>query len=152
VNEHLRTFAAKAGLGDALFLNEDGTCGIALGDPETAVEVGLEVIEDEGLILFHAKLGDLEPDISVEGLMRLLALNVYGVETGGGTIGVDEETREIVLTFGWPFEDMGYPHFEGALERLYAVASYLRGQLAAALAQAEQPEAGGVPPSGAIWG
>jgi len=155
VNEHLRTFAAKAGVEDGLALGDDGTCGVALGAGENAVEAGLEVIEEEGLILFHAKLGDLEPGAGADALQRLLALNAYGVETGGGVVGLDEETREVVLTFAWPFDTLDYAQFEGLIERLFSATSYLRERLAEATAAAADEggrEARSRPPSGAIWG
>jgi hypothetical protein len=131
VDQHLRTFSVRAHLGERLALGADGVCGLGLGGDDDAVDVGIEVRDDDGLVLFHAEIGDLDARLGPDIHRRLLALAAYGVETRGGVLGLDAGTGKIVITFAWQFESFEYAQFEAMLERLFVSTNYIRDLLAA---------------------
>jgi hypothetical protein len=133
VDEHLRTFAAKIGFDGALGLDEHGFCALSFGD-EDPIIVGIEVVaedEEEESLLFHAKVADLGGgDFATQS--RLLELNLYGRGTGGGALGLDPGTGEVVVTFTWGFPDLEYWQFEALLETAYVAVARIRAVLASA--------------------
>src|SRR3989442_8847132 len=119
VNRCLAVFAEKTGL-EELALDEDYVCGLEIGEEGQELAITVEGLPDEGRALFHARVAALGPEPAPARLFELLEMNLFTLDTGGGALGFDRSTGEVILTFAWVFEELEYGHFEGLLEATYA--------------------------------
>jgi len=71
--------------------------------------------ENEVVMLF-AQLGTIDEDKENDVYPRLLKANLFWQGTGGATIGVDDETREVLLCYQTQMVNMDFPKFQELME------------------------------------
>lgn len=71
--------------------------------------------ENEVLMLF-AQLGTIDEDKTTLIYPRILKANLFWQGTGGATIGVDDETREVLMCYQIPMAFMDFQKFQELLE------------------------------------
>jgi hypothetical protein len=112
-NDYLRRIAAQFGLND-LALDETGFCALELTDLH--LQINIELIRDE-IFCLHADLGEYYQREESKLFAMLLMANLYGRETDGATLAIDQTRRQIVLcTTRRTQEIRDFPQFQGMLE------------------------------------
>ncbi len=99
------------GLEQALDANEDGSFSLRF-EPEIDV---LVKEDQDAVISFFTKLADL-PQLQVEEyLLRTMIANLFGRETGGSILGLDNEGKRVVL-LDFLEREHNYTNFRDRLE------------------------------------
>lgn len=120
--------AAGRRAGHELTLGEDGHCLIAFGEN---LQCMVEVPAGSELLFLYVPLVRL-PESEADQLRLLksaLHLNMFGIQTGGGTLGYDERTGYLVLTFSARLEMLDEDLFGKVLGDLLDVALQLHPKL-----------------------
>ncbi len=100
-------------LGFPLALGPERACALRLDD---GLECSLEVPDGSSLLHLHCPLLPVPPVDRLAFLERVLALNLYGLETGGAALALDPDTDRIVLCWSQPPEGM-LPEDSGGPDR-----------------------------------
>ncbi|MBC05405.1 type III secretion system chaperone [Thalassospira sp.] len=86
-------FGKSAGL-DQLTVTEDGTCAIRFDDRIT-LNIERDAVKD--VTHLYVVLANAEQSLSAEKMRMMLCGNLFGHDTGGATLALDDNQREIVL-------------------------------------------------------
>lgn len=105
----LREFGAALGQ-PGLAPDEDGLCALSVDDGEVTLFIQLR---DEDTVLVFAEVGLLPNDRAAR---TLLAANLFGRDTGGGALGLAEETGLVVYSRAEPLRGLDYAHFAATVE------------------------------------
>ena len=118
-------------------LDSQGVCTM---DYKDELRISVEVPHGSDQFYVYGPLVDLS---SVENqqqvLHKALSLNLFQLETAGGTLAIDELTSEIVFCFVSKVGNQGISIFQNILNNFVSTADRLRGLLK----DASQPMAGG---------
>lgn len=66
--------------------------------------------------MLFAQLGSIDEDKTVDLYPRLLKANLFWQGTGGATLGVDDETREVLMSYQVPMMLLDFSKFQELLE------------------------------------
>ena len=130
-------------LGFPLALGPERACALRLDD---GLECSLEVPDGSSLLHLHCPLLPVPPVDRLAFLERVLALNLYGLETGGAALALDPDTDRIVLCWSQPPEGMLPEDLAALIARVIERASGLRAQLEPAARSDGETAAGLAPP------
>ena len=119
-----------------LQLSDEGTASLVV-DRRTTVNLEHDPV---GRRLFaYISLGE-PPAVDRESFFaRLLAANLFGRGTGGGVIGLDPASPELLLSRSFDLDLVDYTAFEAALEALVDAAELLLSQFAEASPEEPPP-------------
>ncbi len=89
--------AASAHTGATPSLSEDGHCHLLLDDDEQCI---VEVPPGSDSVFLYIAISRLpeQPDDAVQAMKLAMALNTFGIETGGSVFSYDPRSDHIVLT------------------------------------------------------
>lgn len=93
--------------------DEDHYC--CLGFDEKII-VHMQYNVENSLVMLFAQLGSVDADKESNIYPKLLKANLFWQGTAGGTIGVDDESREIILSYQFPLSVLDFPKFQEILE------------------------------------
>ncbi|EXJ15660.1 type III secretion system chaperone [Imhoffiella purpurea] len=123
-DELTRSLSDRLGLPD-LAANREGMIRLAFaGD----VEVDIEPEADGDALHIYTRLGPQTEDPEV--LARLLAANLFGRETGGAVIALDDFLKELLLARTFALGTLDADAFLAALEEFVNYAELWRDRLA----------------------
>ncbi len=131
VHALLSLLGEKSGI--PLTLSEVGTLALLF---EGDVTLNLEYAASNDALYLYAVVGDIPYDdqarLSMYGAM--LEANLFGHETGGGTLAVDDTTGELMLTRHIELAVADVEHLSRAIEQLVSAAAEWRKRLDSPLA------------------
>src|SRR5689334_13434092 len=93
--------------------DNDNYCCLGFDDK---IIVHLQYNPENDTLMFFRQLGKIDEDKTAILYPRLLKANLFWQGTAGSTIGVDDETREILMSYQIPLAFMDFPKFQGVLE------------------------------------
>ena len=129
--------AQRTGLSQ-LTLSPDGTACLVVED---SLSINLEHDSATRRLHLYTVLGPLPTTDREACYGRLLEANLFGLQTGGGSIGLHRPGSQIVLSRTLDLDILDYTAFEAALEQMVQSAGPLKGLLdAGAQAQASAPD------------
>lgn len=112
--------------GDPLAFDEDGLCSLTHQD---GFVVTLMTAPGSDILLISAQLADV-PETGKDALFaHLLRLNFLGLETGGASLGVDEEEHHIYLSHGVPIARVDAQGLVSIIGNFIDVAAGLRQRI-----------------------
>lgn len=129
-------------LGFPLALGPERVCSLRLDD---GLECSVEVPEGSSLLHLYCPLLPVPPGDRLTFLEQVLALNLYGLDTGGASLALDPDTDRIVLCWSQPPEGMLPDDLAALIAGFIERAMALRAQLQPA-ARADSEAAGLAPP------
>lgn len=83
---------------------------------DNKITTHIQYNKEGDMIMLFAQLGAIDEDKTATLYPRLLQANLYWQGTGGATIGVDEETREVLLSYQTPMQLLDYNRFQQLIE------------------------------------
>ncbi len=101
--------------------------------------LNLEHMADAGLLMAYLSLGQAPADGREACFAQLLAASLFGRDSGGGTIGLDLASDEIVLSRSFVLEHTDALALEAGLAALVDAARHRRTALASIPVQAHPP-------------
>ena len=115
--------------GTPLSLNEGGTLALAFDDDLT---INLEHDVSQDLLHLYAIVGQEPADLAARPAFhrQLLVANVFGHDTGGAALGIDDNTGEVLLTLRLPLAGAQVDALRDAVRSMVAVATGWRERLA----------------------
>lgn len=72
--------------------------------------------EPNDVLMLFAQLGSIDEDKVNDIYPRLLKANLFWQGTGGATLGVDDETREVLMAYQVPLQMLDFPKFQELIE------------------------------------
>jgi hypothetical protein len=93
--------------------DNDNYCCLGFDDK---IIVHLQYHPENDTLMFFSQLGKIDEDKTAILYPRLLKANLFWQGTAGSTIGVDDETREILMSYQTPLTFMDFPKFQAVLE------------------------------------
>lgn len=93
--------------------DKDNYCCLGFDDK---IIVHLQYSEVNEILMLFAQLGTIDEDKVNDIYPRLLKANLFWQGTGGATLGVDDETREVLISYQTPIQFMDFPKFQELLE------------------------------------
>ncbi|NEX17294.1 MAG: hypothetical protein C1943_11830 [Halochromatium sp.] len=121
--ELTRTLASRFGLSE-LAANQDGMIRLAF---EGGIDVDIEPETEHDALHIYTTLGPQSEDPAV--LSRLLAANLFGKETGGAVIALDDFLKECLLARTFALSTLDPDAFLAALEDFVNYAELWRNRL-----------------------
>lgn len=112
-----------------LALSGLGTASLVIDGDLT---LNLEHEADAGLLVAYLSLGQAPADGRDDCFARLLAANLFGHDSGGGSIGLDRGSDELVLSRSFVLEHTDALGLEAGLAALVDAARRRRADLASA--------------------
>lgn len=79
-----------------LELDEDNFCSIGFDD-DLIVTISYE--ERSNMLLIFGQLGKISPELEEDIYPKLLKANYFWQGTSGATLGVDDQTHEVILSY-----------------------------------------------------
>lgn len=98
---------------DDLKADEDNYCCLRFDDKIT---VHIQYNKESDNVMLFAQLGIIDEDKTVHLYPRLLQANLFWQGTGGATIGVDEESREVLLSYQTSMQLLDFQKFQDLME------------------------------------
>jgi hypothetical protein len=122
--------------GTPLTLNQGGTLALAFDDELT---INLEHDASQDLLHLYAILGQEPSDHAARPAFyrKLLVANVFGHDTGGASLGIDDISGEVLLTWRLPLAGAEVAVLRDAVQSMVATATAWRERLAAPAAVAD---------------
>jgi hypothetical protein len=139
VDNWLAGLAAAAGF-DGLQLDERGCAALRYADD---LDLMLELPEASPVLHLYAPVLELADSAGQDVFRRVLALNLFGVETQGASFALDELNDRIVLQYPLLVEATDAGQFERVLGNFIEAAQRWKRELAAP----DAPAAADEPPS-----
>lgn len=93
--------------------DKDNYCCLGFDDK---IITHLQYSDANEILMLFAQLGVIDEDKVNDIYPRLLKANLFWQGTGGATIGVDDETREVLISYQTPMQFMDFPKFQELLE------------------------------------
>lgn len=93
--------------------DEDNYC--CLGFDEKIV-THLQYNAENDVLMLFTQIGTIDENKVTDIYPRLLKANLFWQGTGGATLGVDDETREVMLAYQVPLEVLDFPKLQELLE------------------------------------
>jgi hypothetical protein len=125
-------------LGLSLALGPERACGLRL---DNGLECSLEVPEGSSVLHLYCPLLPVPPDDRLAFLEDVLALNLYGLQTGGASLALDPDADRIVLCWSQPPEGMLPEDLAALISGFVERATALKARLEPA-ARAERGDGG----------
>jgi hypothetical protein len=105
------------GLGNAsgiegLQADDSGFCLIEVD----GIVCNMQYVYDTNSLYVFAELGEIPAHLLGKLAPELLAANLFGVKTGGGTLALLEESNQLVFSHQTTLENIDAPRFEQILE------------------------------------
>jgi hypothetical protein len=116
--------------GTPLSLNPGGTLALAFDNDLT---INLEHDASQDVLHLYAIVGQEPADHDARPAFyrQLLVANVFGHDTGGASLGVDDNSGEVLLTFRLPLAGADVAVLRDAVQSMVAAAAGWRGRLVA---------------------
>lgn len=108
----LKELGQVVGLPD-LVPDKDNYCCLGFDDK---IITHLQYNEENDVLMLFAQLGTIDEDKAVEIYPRILKANLFWQGTGGATIGVDDETREVLMSYQIAMRLLDSAKFQELLE------------------------------------
>ncbi len=121
----LSDFGRSLGI-DRLAFDTNGYC--CLGFDE--IVVNLELVPKAGQLMFYTQIGFAPRPATVEWCEALLAANHFFRGTGGTTLGMDPDSRSVVLVYALSLEGLSLTQFEAELQGFVDIAERWTRKLA----------------------
>lgn len=130
--------------GTPLSLNQGGTLALAFDNDLT---INLEHDASQDVLHLYAIVGQEPADLVARPAFyrQLLVANVFGHDTGGASLGVDDLSGEVLLTVRLPLGGTDVTVLRDAVRSMVAVAAGWRERLAAPAEAPVAPAAYGSP-------
>ncbi len=93
--------------------DDDNYCCLGFDDK---IVVHLQYNEENDVVMLFCQIGIVDEDKAKAIYPRLLKANLFWQGTGGATIGLDDETREVLMAYQISVDGMDYPKFQELLE------------------------------------
>lgn len=93
--------------------DEDNYCCLGFDDK---IIVHLQYNAENEVLMLFAQLGNIDEDKTTMLYPRILKANLFWQGTAGSTIGVDDETREVLMSYQTPLAFIDFPKFQETLE------------------------------------
>lgn len=93
--------------------DNDNYCCLGFDDK---IIVHLQFNPENEMLMLFAQLGKIDEDKTTMLYPRILKANLFWQGTAGATIGVDDETREVLMSYQLPLSFMDFPKFQETLE------------------------------------
>lgn len=93
--------------------DKDNYCCLGFDDK---IITHLQYSDTNEVLMLFAQLGVIDEDKVNDIYPRLLKANLFWQGTGGATIGVDDETREVLISYQAPMQFMDFLKFQELLE------------------------------------
>ncbi len=129
-----------------------GELGKALDIPLETDDTGYCCLEIDGSLLAHMQyiavsdsfyvffeLGRIESHALSSACERLLAANLFGVETGGGVLAMHPDSHELVFSYSFSAAEEDHVRFRQILENVVHYAEYWKDELASMNGGASAP-------------
>ncbi len=108
----LTKLGENVGLPD-LAPDEDNYCCLGFDDK---IIVHLQYNEENEVLMLFGQLGEIKEEWAEQLYPRILKANMFWQGTGGATLGVDDETREIMMSYQIGIRFLDFPKFQELLE------------------------------------
>lgn len=100
-----------AGIGE-LTADDSGFCAIEVD----TIVCNLQYLFDTHALYIFAELGEIPTRLMGKLAPEFLSANLFGIETGGGTLALEKESRQLVFGYHTSLENMDQPRFNQILE------------------------------------
>ena len=111
-SDFIASYGQDVGISD-LKLNEQGVCSLNF---DSKVNVDIVFKQDQDQCIFASNLGEIPTDNLENFFRELLKANVFGISTAGTTIGIDEGTNMVVLSFTFITQSFTFDLFKTVLD------------------------------------
>lgn len=115
--------------GASLTLDDRGVCSLEFGDN---IECTVEVPPGSDLVYLHSEVVRVSAYDRSALYEDALALNLYGLETGGAFLALDRDSDRLVLCFNQPAEALDPERFAELVANFVETVERLRDRLNAA--------------------
>lgn len=93
--------------------DEDDYCCLGFDD---SIIVHFQYNDEIGALMLFSQVGTVEEQYAAEIYPKLLHANLFWQGTGGATLGIDEDTQEVILCYQTPIKDLDVKQFEDLIE------------------------------------
>ncbi len=107
----LAEMGTKAGLGE-LKADDTGFCAINADN----IVCNMQYIFDTHALYIFGELGEIPTHLMGKLAQEFLSANLFGIETGGGTLALEKESRQLIFGYHTFLENIDGPRFEQILE------------------------------------
>ena len=125
---HYELMLAELGRAAGLPLEADETGYSSLEVDGTLVANMQYVSESDSIYIFY-ELGRIESHVLGRVCERLLAANLFGVETGGGVLAMHSESHEVVFSYSASAAEPDTVRFQRIVENTLRYAEYWKAEL-----------------------
>lgn len=132
--EYFHSLISELGRTAGLLLqpDESGFCSL---DVDGSVVANIQYVKSTNSAYFFYELGALDGNNIGEIAQRLLAANLFGVETGGGTLAMHKDSLEVVFSYSLALADVDMPRFEQVFSNTLRYAEYWKQEIGRAREQ-----------------
>lgn len=93
--------------------DEDNYCCLGFDDK---IVLHIQYNKENEVLMLFSQIGTIDEDKTKAIYPRLLKANLFWQGTGGATIGVDDESREVLMSYQVPMSFMDFHKFQELLE------------------------------------
>ncbi|MBV8187597.1 MAG: type III secretion system chaperone [Alphaproteobacteria bacterium] len=98
-----------------LTLDEDGYCGLSLGEGKA---LHLQYAPEDEALLVYAKAGSFDQDTAVEAMIAICMANVPWIGSPGVAVGAMPESGDVFVSCRVPVQSLDDVDFAGLLDRM----------------------------------
>lgn len=93
--------------------DDDNYCCLGFDDK---IITHLQYNEENDVVMLFAQLGVVDEDKAALIYPRILKANLFWQGTGGATLGVDDESKEVLMAYQIPIQMLDFSKFQELLE------------------------------------
>lgn len=107
-------FGRVVGLSN-LSIDDSGYCSLEV---DSTLIFQLQYVETNNSVYIFSEIGTLVGQHAPQIAMQLLAANLFGIETGGGTLALQADSSTVVFSYQISLENLEFARFQGILENV----------------------------------
>ncbi len=126
--ERFESLIQELGKAVDMELNADDT-GYCCLEIDGSLLAHMQYVAASDSIYIFSELGRIEDHALASACERLLAANLFGVETGGGVLAMHGDSHELVFSYSVSATEENPVRFQQILENVIHYAEYWKGEL-----------------------
>lgn len=126
--EHYELMISELGKAAGLTLEPDDT-GYSSLEIDGSLVANIQYVTASDSIYIFYELGRIEEHVLAKACERLLAANLFGVETGGGVLAMHSDSHELVFSYSASAAEANTVRFQQLFENILRYAEYWKDEL-----------------------
>lgn len=126
--ENYKSMLSEVGKANGMMLEPDDTGFCAL-EIDSTIQLNMQYVNASDSVYLFYELAEINPRVLSRVCPRLLSANLFGVETGGGTLAMQKDSYMVVFSYVFSAGTLDILRFQQVIENSLKYALYWKDEI-----------------------